>query len=676
MSISDTPSSKACPRERMAGYQARDASIPNGDSGSSRPYHYSYSKSPATHLEAYILRPVWRQSAASIELSYEIERLALDAVKLQRSMDKLGHEHCIINDVCNLESAELRLINTHAMQRNGTLVSVQVDEVDMARGYGQARLGKVVFILNTTKAECTLEQPNIPAANGLFSTNPATSSTAIGSPGSLSAAQPNAKTHCSNNGNVLGSPDVNAASLTGIPIHPPFQELPASDPHAEPAPTSGQPDQASVTSTSSVPQNTPPTTDEPAGPNVADEPTGVKTKTATNSEASPSNVSATMPTSTPGTHSVNTAKLNALPQRARSLKGCFEPSDLVHGICAQKNLDGSSKNLEPPPSKTELLSDPMIKLQSELSDLIRDVRMQKNFDSASKNQKAPPSKNQLLLQLEKMKRVVDGVQTGTLKPVVLAQKVVDGVQTGTVEPMELTQKVIDGIRAGTLEPMGRTQKPIVQQDAREGIGGSTENQSVLPPTTQDPIDDSAIKSSSPSSSGTQGGQETKLESQNNTETSTIEQKQDGSTAEKASNSREKLAAFVNAAGTCQHPKHEVRPVPSPLPLTTDFFFTRRHGSGRSQVAKPAAPEEDRPPFDFKVTKGVKWCNGGCGTSLLMHNDEEYDKGMCAICARNYDDPCHLCKMRIERMEREAGYNEQPEAWTTVGKKGKGKAKKR
>lgn len=118
-----------------------------------QPYGLSWNKSELNHLEAYILRPNLQPRASTVNLSYAAEKLSLDPVKLEQHVDRLGFEHSIIDDIRNLQTEQYRQIDAILERRNGKLVSVHVDTVEMPTTMGHIHATTLTFILNTTKPE-------------------------------------------------------------------------------------------------------------------------------------------------------------------------------------------------------------------------------------------------------------------------------------------------------------------------------------------------------------------------------------------------------------------------------------------------------------------------------------------------------------------------------------------
>lgn len=118
-----------------------------------RPYRPSWDKSVSNHLQAYILRPQLQHEVSAIHLSYIAEKLSLDSIKLEQHVDRLGPDHSIIDDVRNLQAEQYRQIDTVLKQRNGKLVSVHRDTLEMPTSMGHMHATTLTFVLSTTEPE-------------------------------------------------------------------------------------------------------------------------------------------------------------------------------------------------------------------------------------------------------------------------------------------------------------------------------------------------------------------------------------------------------------------------------------------------------------------------------------------------------------------------------------------
>jgi hypothetical protein len=104
------------------------------------------------HLEAYIIRPLCEDTYSTIQWSYKSEQLPLDDNEIQTHIRKLGSNHSVIDDVCELQPEQLRLIKIRARHRQGSLISAQFGKtVDMVTKMGTFPIKSIVFVIRTSK---------------------------------------------------------------------------------------------------------------------------------------------------------------------------------------------------------------------------------------------------------------------------------------------------------------------------------------------------------------------------------------------------------------------------------------------------------------------------------------------------------------------------------------------
>jgi len=108
-----------------------------------------------THLEAYFIRPSCEDlHSSAVEWTYKTDHLPLDDEAIGAHIHKLGDDHSIIDDICELHPEQLRLIKIRAKHRQGKLISAQLGKpIDMVTKMGTFPVRGVVFLIRTSKAE-------------------------------------------------------------------------------------------------------------------------------------------------------------------------------------------------------------------------------------------------------------------------------------------------------------------------------------------------------------------------------------------------------------------------------------------------------------------------------------------------------------------------------------------
>ncbi|KAF2263225.1 hypothetical protein CC78DRAFT_288513 [Lojkania enalia] len=108
-------------------------------------------RGPPTFLEAYLLRPVFKDPHMAIGWSYEIELLPLSRTSIEAHMRSLGQDYSVVDTMAKLLPEELRLITTRVQSRHrGHLLAAQYGSpTHMETKLGSFHVKSVFFILET-----------------------------------------------------------------------------------------------------------------------------------------------------------------------------------------------------------------------------------------------------------------------------------------------------------------------------------------------------------------------------------------------------------------------------------------------------------------------------------------------------------------------------------------------
>lgn len=132
------------------------------------------------HLEAYIIRPTVQTTGPTSTLSYRDEPLRLLDAAMQAQLQRLGPEFSIVDELLNMHSQQLDLMQGRATNRDGEIVSIQYGRpVELQTVVGCMQVRPVIYIISTTTTlppgRFGLFQQSFPTTNSLFPTGSGTS---------------------------------------------------------------------------------------------------------------------------------------------------------------------------------------------------------------------------------------------------------------------------------------------------------------------------------------------------------------------------------------------------------------------------------------------------------------------------------------------------------------------
>jgi hypothetical protein len=164
---------------------------------------------PKSHLEAFIIRPVMHTTATNSTLSYVDEPLRLSEEIMQVQLRTQRPDYSIMEELLNLHSVQLHVLQRRAAQRHGHIVSVQ---------HGKALvLNTIMGSLEVKPVVCLISTTTAPAQErtGLFHSPAVTDRSALYSGGSGTS---NAGKGLF--GGVLGNKSARAPASGGSNLHP------------------------------------------------------------------------------------------------------------------------------------------------------------------------------------------------------------------------------------------------------------------------------------------------------------------------------------------------------------------------------------------------------------------------------------------------------------------------